>query len=139
MPNADTHMSRTLQEDDTSLAYEFARKVCTLPTSHLCVCRLTRACLCSSRATPPRIYPRKEFTRRVQCFNIIRRDGALTTHCHPTQVTARRFCLVSADHPLVSAIAENAEKLQSAPPPFHKITRLHTHAAPFCAQWARFL
>ena len=27
-----------------------------------------------------------------------------------TEVTARRFCLVSADHPLVSAISENAEK-----------------------------
>ena len=26
MPNADTHTSRLLQEDDTSLAYEFARK-----------------------------------------------------------------------------------------------------------------
>ena len=26
MPGADTHVSRTLQKDDTSLAYEFARK-----------------------------------------------------------------------------------------------------------------
>ena len=26
MPNADTHMPRTLQEDNTELAYEFARK-----------------------------------------------------------------------------------------------------------------
>jgi hypothetical protein len=28
------------------------------------------------------------------------------------QVQARRFCLVAADHPLVSAISENADKLQ---------------------------
>ena len=28
------------------------------------------------------------------------------------EVQARRFCLVAADHPLVSAISENAEKLQ---------------------------
>ena len=28
------------------------------------------------------------------------------------EVAARRFCLVAADHPLVSAISENAEKLQ---------------------------
>ena len=28
------------------------------------------------------------------------------------EVTARRFCLVAADHPLVSAISENAERLQ---------------------------
>ena len=28
------------------------------------------------------------------------------------EVGARRFCLVAADHPLVSAISENAEKLQ---------------------------
>ena len=27
-------------------------------------------------------------------------------------MTARRFCLVSADHPLVSAISENQDKLQ---------------------------
>ena len=30
------------------------------------------------------------------------------------EVTQRRFCLVAADHPLVSAISENAEKLQCA-------------------------
>jgi hypothetical protein len=30
------------------------------------------------------------------------------------EVAARRFCLVAADHPLVSAISENAEKLQCA-------------------------
>ena len=28
------------------------------------------------------------------------------------EVSARRFCLVAADHPLVSAISENAERLQ---------------------------
>ena len=28
------------------------------------------------------------------------------------EVAARRFCLVAADHPLVSAISENAERLQ---------------------------
>ena len=30
MPGADTHVSRTLQKDDTSLAYEFARKFASL-------------------------------------------------------------------------------------------------------------
>ena len=30
------------------------------------------------------------------------------------QVAQRRFCLVAADHPLVSAISENAERLQCA-------------------------
>ena len=34
-----------------------------------------------------------------------------------SQVAARRFCLVAADHPLVSAISENAEKLQSTQRP----------------------
>jgi len=33
LPNANTHISRTLQEDDTALAYEFARK-CTLLNSN---------------------------------------------------------------------------------------------------------
>jgi len=35
-----------------------------------------------------------------------------TTHAYASvpQVAARRFCLVAADHPLVSAISENAEK-----------------------------
>jgi len=32
MPNADTHMSRTLQEDDTSLAYEV--RSCIRITTH---------------------------------------------------------------------------------------------------------
>ena len=43
-------------------------------------------------------------------------DGDLLLHSLSEkgihEVTARRFCLVAADHPLVSAISENAERLQ---------------------------
>lgn len=69
MPNADTHVARTLQEDNTELAYEFARK-----------------------------------------FPGYTAENLDTKGIH--EVAARRFCLVAADHPLVSAISENAEKLQ---------------------------
>ena len=69
MPNADSHQSRVLQEDNTELAYEFARK-----------------------------------------FPGYTAENLDTKGIH--EVAARRFCLVAADHPLVSAISENAEKLQ---------------------------
>merc|ERR1719359_2227190 len=66
---ADSHVSRVLQEDNTELAYEFARK-----------------------------------------FPGYTAENLDTKGIH--EVAARRFCLVAADHPLVSAISENAEKLQ---------------------------
>lgn len=69
LPFANTHAPRLLQQDDTALAYEFARK-----------------------------------------FPGYTSDNLSDKGIH--EVTARRFCLVSADHPLVSAISENAEKLQ---------------------------
>ena len=44
------------------------------------------------------------------------RRGAYSNACVSFQgvheVNARRFVLVSADHPIVSAISENADKLQ---------------------------
>ena len=69
LPSTDLHSARTLQEDDTALAYEFARK-----------------------------------------FPGYTADNLAEKGIH--EVSARRFCLVAADHPLVSAISENAEKLQ---------------------------
>merc|ERR1712195_207989 len=69
MPMADSHVSRVLQEDNTDLAYEFARKFPGYTAENL---------------DPKGIH----------------------------EVAARRFCLVAADHPLVSAISENADKLQ---------------------------
>jgi len=32
-------------------------------------------------------------------------------------VDARKFVLIAADHPVVSALSENAERLQVQPPP----------------------
>ena len=64
LPNANSHTARTLQEDNTDLAYEFARK-----------------------------------------FPGYTADNLSEKGIH--EVAARRFCLVAADHPLVSAI-ENA-------------------------------
>ena len=46
------------------------------------------------------------------------------------EVQARKFCLVAADHPLVSAISENAEKLQMG-----EISMMcASHQAIFCCQ-----
>lgn len=69
LPDSSSHTAITLQEDDTELAYEFARK-----------------------------FP------GYTAHNLDKKG----VH----DVAARRFCLVAADHPLVAAISENAEKLQ---------------------------
>jgi len=67
--NSASTVNTKLQADDTSLAYEFARKFPGYTAENL---------------------------------------GEKGIH----EVAARRFCLVAADHPLVSAIQENQEKLQ---------------------------
>lgn len=68
-PMTESNTARTLQKDDVSLAYEFARK-----------------------------FP--GYTSQ----NIAEKG----VH----EVQARRFCLIASDHPIVSAIQENADKLQ---------------------------
>ena len=40
MPNADSHNARTLQEDNTELAYEFARKFRSFLATRIAVCRV---------------------------------------------------------------------------------------------------
>ena len=40
MPNADSHNARTLQEDNTELAYEFARKFRSFLATQIAVCRV---------------------------------------------------------------------------------------------------
>jgi len=67
LPFANTHAPRLLQQDDTALAYEFARK-----------------------------------------FPGYTSDNLSDKGIH--EVTARRFCLVSADHPLVSAVRTQIER-----------------------------
>jgi hypothetical protein len=47
------------------------------------------------------------------------------------EVAARRFCLVAADHPLVSAISENAEKLQMGEISMMPYNAGHSNCAPF--------
>lgn len=69
LPNSSSPHPRTLQSDDVSLAYEFAKK-----------------------------------------FPGYTSDNLAEKGIH--EVNARRFVLVAADHPLVSAISENADKLQ---------------------------
>jgi len=69
LPNSNSSNERTLQSDDVSLAYEFAKK-----------------------------------------FPGYTSDNLAEKGVH--EVAARRFVLVAADHPLVSAISENADKLQ---------------------------
>ena len=95
MPHADTHIARSLQADDTSLAYEFVRD----PASF--TARRPRREL--TRAVP-------SASRQARNFPGYTADNLSEKGIH--EVTARRFCLVAADHPLVSAISENAEKLQ---------------------------
>jgi len=69
LPNSSSTTSKTLQVDDTSLAYEFAKK-----------------------------------------FPGYTSENLSTQGVH--EVNQRKFVLVSADHPIVSAISENAHKLQ---------------------------
>jgi len=69
LPNSNSSNERTLQSDDVSLAYEFAKK-----------------------------------------FPGYTSDNLSEKGIH--EVSQRRFVLVAADHPLVSAISENADKLQ---------------------------
>merc|ERR1711959_499630 len=69
LPNAESIREKTLQADDVSLAYEFAKKFPGYTSENL---------------------------------------SEKGVH----EVNARRFVLVSADHPIVSAISENADKLQ---------------------------
>ena len=56
LPNANTHTERVLQEDNTDLAYEFARKfVSAAAQTHPHSTQLTvPSCALTSRATPPR-------------------------------------------------------------------------------------
>ena len=42
MPNADSHNARVLQEDNTELAYEFARKFRSFPATRIAACRVPR-------------------------------------------------------------------------------------------------
>ena len=65
MPNADSHNARVLQEDNTDLAYEFARKFRTLAPSRATACPtlLTRTASPPQRGTPRRTWTRREFTR----------------------------------------------------------------------------
>merc|ERR1712118_65553 len=69
LPNSESHKEKSLQADDVSLAYEFAKKFPGYTSENL---------------------------------------SEKGVH----EVNARRFVLVSADHPIVSAISENADKLQ---------------------------
>merc|ERR1712224_182616 len=69
LPNAESTRVKELQSDDTSLAYEFAKKFPGYTSSNL---------------------------------------SEKGVH----EVSQRRFVLVAADHPIVSAISENADKLQ---------------------------
>jgi len=65
MPNADSHNSRVLQEDNTDLAYEFARKFRTLAPARATALPtpLTRPASPLQRGTPPRTWTRRESTK----------------------------------------------------------------------------
>jgi hypothetical protein len=82
LPNANSHTSRTLQEDNTDLAYEFARKFVTL------------AHLNDHHHSTPLTQPHFLFQPGYTAENLSEKG------IH--EVAARRFCLVAADHPLVS-------------------------------------
>ena len=103
LPMANTHTSRTLQEDNTDLAYEFARK-----------------------------------------FPGYTADNLSEKGIH--EVAARRFCLVAADHPLVSAVRIPALPTLSAPPVFlisltvfAPFSRTRSRRTPRSSRWARSL
>ena len=91
LPSTDLHSARTLQEDDTALAYE-CKWMPIEPTIHF---RMLTTLL---------------FIAVARKFPGYTADNLAEKGIH--EVSARRFCLVAADHPLVSAISENAEKLQ---------------------------
>ena len=83
---------------------------------HVFVLILSR--LLGSRAQVPGLHCRESLREGRECYLV--RTGTLSygdshyaVHFQIHEVAARRFCLVAADHPLVSAISENAEKLQS--------------------------
>jgi len=124
MPNADSHTGRVLQEDNTELAYEFARKFRTFQATRIAArhALLSQCTLSLQRATPRRTLTPRASTRCVSALTTGSTESCSRALAR-SQVAARRFCLVAADHPLVSAISENAEKLQCvsahAPHPFH--------------------
>ena len=98
---------------------------CAVARDHPTQPPLTRACLRTGRRPP--LLP-----RRGRCAPALpTRNARLQAHL--------RAPLPCADHPLVSAISENAEKLQCASAHAPRLPTLlvaHLHRA--CAGWARF-
>ena len=113
LPNSESSVEKTIQEDDISLAYEFANKFVRWPlVSNLPLRRPSSAAhprpraLVRSRATPPSQLlsvpsPLQFASLTFPCYL---RSNLSEKGIH--EVQARRFVLVSADHPIVSAISE---------------------------------
>ena len=139
MPNADSHQSRVLQEDNTELAYEALFRLKPRAPPHD---TNPYPCLPAQFARKFPGYTAENLdTKGIHEVNAyapaLRRN---TTHAYASvpQVAARRFCLVAADHPLVSAV--------SAPPSTCAYTAQSEHASvyahrsrrtPRSSRWAR--
>ncbi len=142
--NAESSQEKVLQEDDISLAYEFASKF----PGYTAECAAFRARPSAIRtADPPPLAfaatsrrrgwehePRTAPCRRPRRFRADAPHPLSQIH----EVQARRFVLVSADHPIVSAISENADKLQAS------FIAISTHSLqfpnpspPLANRWAR--
>lgn len=119
LPNSESSSSKKLQADDVSLGGHCFVKTLLHPllthtSPRMCIQPTSSAR--SSRGTRLKICPRKVSTVSCSCalrwINTTR--SACCSHtplvCVSTEVSARRFVLVSADHPIVSAISENADK-----------------------------
>ena len=119
MPNADSHVARTLQEDNTDLAYEFVRSFDSnhahqhTLNPHSLFCRRV-----SSPATPRRVM------RAIESCTHATHPPPTRSRAHPSlctdldtkgihEVAARRFCLVAAGALLPN---QTHDPRQSLPP-----------------------
>ena len=97
LPHSNSANERTLQSDDVSLAYE-VRVYPPLPPQRQPPQRPTLLTF---------LFFATQFAKKFPGYTS---DNLSEKGIH--EVSQRRFVLVAADHPLVSAISENADKLQ---------------------------
>ena len=125
MPNADSHVERTLQEDNTELAYECKlRRLEPRPTNHASPCA---PCAIGSRAQVPWVYRGKfghqRHPRGTHSHALALRPNTTHAYASVPQVAARRFCLVAAGARQPSPPDVLGFKLTCVPPCLAQTTR----------------
>jgi len=100
----ESNTARTLQKDDVSLAYEFARKFPGYTSQNIAEKGV-------HEVTLPHLIQPIDSTKRHQAsvHGILPTNPFLASLTHRSsacsQVQARRFCLIASDHPIVSAVS----------------------------------